>query len=47
MSDGEDQINEFDKDARMENLQKCISYVLEYFNNYLNIAKMEERTSLN
>lgn len=43
----EDQINEFDKDARMENLQKCVSYVFEYFNNYLDITKMEERTSLN
>ncbi|HDX9579911.1 TPA: hypothetical protein ROX88_003520 [Bacillus pseudomycoides] len=43
----EDQINEFDKGAQMENLQKCVSYVFEYFNNYLDITKMEERTSLN
>ncbi len=43
----EDPINEFDKDARMENLQKCVGYVFEYFNNYLDITKMEERTSLN
>ena len=43
----EDQINECDKDARMENLQKCVSYVFEYFNNYLDITKMEERTNLN
>lgn len=31
----------------MENLQKCVSYVFEYSNNYLDITKMEERTSLN
>lgn len=43
----EDQINEFDKEVRMENLQKCVGYVFEYFNNYLDITKMEERTSLN
>lgn len=43
----EDQINELDKDERIENLQKCVSYVFEYFNNYLDITKMEERTSLN
>ncbi|HFK1452144.1 hypothetical protein [Bacillus pacificus] len=43
----EDHINEFDKGAQMENLQKCVSYVFEYFNNYLDITKMEERTSLN
>ena len=43
----ENQINEFDKDARMENLQKCVSYVFEYFNNYLDITTVEERTNLN
>ncbi|MDF0736751.1 hypothetical protein [Bacillus pacificus] len=43
----EDQINEFNKDKRMENLQMCVGYVFEYFNNYLDITKMEERTSLN
>ncbi|MFA2604384.1 hypothetical protein ABR763_19865 [Bacillus cereus] len=43
----EDHINEFDKGAQIENLQKCVSYVFEYFNNYLDITKMEERTSLN
>ncbi|EMI9085488.1 hypothetical protein QCQ57_000031 [Bacillus wiedmannii] len=43
----EDQINEFNKDVRMENLHTCVSYVFEYFNNYLDITKMEEQTSLN
>ncbi len=27
--------------------KKCVGYVFEYFNNYLDITKMEERTSLN
>ncbi|WP_341456103.1 hypothetical protein [Parageobacillus thermoglucosidasius] len=43
----EDGINEFDKESRMENLQTCVGYVFEYFNQYLDITKMEEQTALN
>ncbi|MBY6272611.1 MAG: hypothetical protein CW346_10425 [Bacillaceae bacterium] len=43
----EDGINEFDKESRMENLQICVGYVFEYFNQYLDITMMEEQTALN
>ncbi|WAA12787.1 hypothetical protein [Fervidibacillus halotolerans] len=43
----EDGINEFDKESRMENLQTCVGYVFEYFNQYLDITKMEEQRTLN
>jgi len=42
----EDQLNEFDLDARNENLRICVNYVFEYFNIYLNITESEEKTSL-
>ncbi|WP_088104770.1 hypothetical protein [Halalkalibacter urbisdiaboli] len=42
----EDQLNEFDKDLRSENLHSCVNYVFEYFNNYLDITKLEEQTAL-
>jgi hypothetical protein len=43
----EDGINELDRESRMENLQTCVGYVFEYFNQYLDITKMEEQTALN
>jgi len=42
----EDHLNEFDLDARNENLRICVNYVFEYFNNYLNITESEEKTAL-
>jgi len=43
----EDKINEFDVDARMDNMRICVNYVFEYFNQYLNIEEMEQKTFLN
>ncbi|MBC2724363.1 hypothetical protein [Desulfosporosinus sp.] len=42
----EDHLNEFDLDARNENMRICVNYVFEYFNNYLNITEAEEKTAL-
>jgi len=42
----EDRLNEFDADARTNNMKVCVDYVFEYFNNYLNITEAEERTVL-
>ena len=42
----EDGMNEFDLDKKGENTKLCIDYVFEYFNNYLNISKVEQRTVL-
>ena len=39
-----DGINEFDKNKKDENLKICVNYILEYFNNYLNITELEEIT---
>lgn len=35
----EDQLNEFDVNARPENIKICVNYVFEYFNSYLSIAE--------
>nr|WP_259549434.1 hypothetical protein [Heyndrickxia oleronia] len=43
----EDKINEYDIDARMDNMRICVNYVFEYFNQYLNIEEMEQKTFLN
>jgi hypothetical protein len=43
----EDKINEYDIDSRMENMRICVNYVFEYFNQYLNIDEMEQKTFLN
>jgi hypothetical protein len=42
----EDKLNEFDIDARAQNMKICVDYVFEYFNNYLNITETEEKTVL-
>ena len=42
----EDGINEFDVNARTENIKSFVDYVFEYFNNYLNITEDEEKTVL-
>lgn len=43
----EDRINEFNVDDRMDNMRICVNYVFEYFNQYLNIDEMEQKTFLN
>jgi len=42
----EDKLNEFDLEARTQNMKVCVDYVFEYFTNYLNITEVEERTVL-
>ncbi|WP_333593662.1 hypothetical protein [Anaerospora hongkongensis] len=42
----EDNLYEFDLNARNDNMRICVNYVFEYFNNYLNITEAEERTIL-
>lgn len=42
----EDNINEFDKKARADNMRICVNYVFEYYNNYLDITPEEEKTIL-
>ena len=42
----EDRLNEFDFNARTENLRICVNYVFEYFNNYLDITAAENKTVL-
>ncbi|MDD9149275.1 hypothetical protein OYT88_11990 [Sporolactobacillus sp. CQH2019] len=43
----EDNINEFDINAKMENMKICVDYIFEYFNQYLNIDEMDQQTFLN
>lgn len=40
----EDRINELDIQSISDNTRICVNYVFEYFNNYLTIDKMEEKT---
>lgn len=42
----EDKLNEFDINAKSENMRTCVNYVFEYFNNYLDITEAEEKTVL-
>jgi hypothetical protein len=42
----EDRLNEFDVDARSENIKIYVNYVFEYFNNYLSITEVEDKTVL-
>lgn len=43
----EDRVNEFDIDSKADNLRICVNYVFEYFNQYLKIDQMEQKTFLN
>ena len=43
----EDKLNEFSSEHRMGNMKKCMDYVFEYFNQYLDVTKMDEQTFLN
>ena len=42
----EDRLDEFNIDARTENMRICVNYIFEYFTNYLNITDAEEKTAL-
>ncbi|NBJ71532.1 MULTISPECIES: hypothetical protein [Clostridia] len=42
----EDKLNEFDVDARTQNMKIFVDYIFEYFNNYLDITEAEEKTVL-
>lgn len=43
----EDHLNEFSLNDRMENMRVCVNYVFEYYNQYLDISKVDEKTILN
>jgi hypothetical protein len=43
----EDQINEFDIESKPQNMQTCMNYIFEYFNQYLDASKLDEKTVLN
>ncbi|MFS0752647.1 hypothetical protein [Oceanobacillus sp. 1P07AA] len=43
----EDRLNEFDIESKAQNMQTCMNYIFEYFNQYLDDAKMDEKTVLN
>ncbi|MBA2938196.1 hypothetical protein HZF08_07745 [Paenibacillus sp. CGMCC 1.16610] len=43
----EDRLNEFNPDERNQNMKNCVDYVFEYFNQYLDFSKMDEKTALN
>src|SRR5690606_41589392 len=43
----EDRINEFDVESKAQNMQTCMNYIFEYFNQYLDDSKLDEKTILN
>ncbi|MGX9933489.1 hypothetical protein ACW0KB_20025 [Virgibacillus salarius] len=43
----EDKLNEFDVNNRMGNLRICVNYIFEYFNQYLEIDEMDQKTFIN
>lgn len=43
----EDRINEFDIESKPQNMQTCMNYIFEYFNQYLDASKLDEKTVLN
>ncbi|CDH91611.1 hypothetical protein CB17B2622 [Clostridium botulinum B str. Eklund 17B (NRP)] len=43
----EDNLNEFDKKKRIENIKSCIDYIFEYYNNYIEINNIDDGTVLN
>jgi hypothetical protein len=42
----EDKLNEFDNESKMDNLRICVNYLFEYFNQYLSIDVLEQRTTI-
>ncbi|MQR93720.1 hypothetical protein [Fictibacillus phosphorivorans] len=43
----EDRINEFDIESKPQNMQTCMNYIFEYFNQYIDASKLDEKTVLN
>ena len=43
----EDKLNEYDIDSKLDNMPICVNYVFEYFNQYLDDFRMDEKTALN
>ncbi len=43
----EDRMNEFDIESKAQNMQTSMNYIFEYFNQYLDESKMDEKTVLN
>jgi hypothetical protein len=43
----EDKLNEFDIKAKMDNIRICVNYIFEYFDQYLNIDEIDQKTLLN
>ena len=43
----EDKLNEFDLEKRVENIRICTNYVFEYFEKYLDITEVDQKTILN
>lgn len=43
----EDRLNEFDIASKTQNMQACMNYIFEYFNQYLDTSKLNEKTILN
>lgn len=39
----EDNLDEFNLDKKVENIKKCIDYIFEYYNNYLNEENVSEK----
>lgn len=39
----EDNLEEFNLDKKVENIKKCIDYIFEYYNNYLNEEDVSEK----
>lgn len=43
----EDKINEFNLEKRIENIRICTNYIFEYFDQYLDITEIDQKTILN
>ena len=42
----EDNLNEFDVEAKTQNMKLCVDYVFEYFNNYFDVTEADDKTVL-
>lgn len=43
----EDKLNEFNLDKRIDNIRICTNYIFEYFDQYLDITEINQKTILN
>ncbi|CAK7038053.1 hypothetical protein [Tissierella sp.] len=43
----EDKLNEFNLDNRIDNIRICTNYIFEYFDKYLDVTKIDQKTILN